>query len=88
MTDALYKKNMDNEISCLSQILECCIDKGEIADCDTEKVARSILTVTEAIKNRTAHDADCVFTSDVDYAEVVSEVIFAISTYARRAKAH
>jgi AcrR family transcriptional regulator len=77
--DELYEKNMDHEISCLSQILECCIKNGEITDCDTGKVARSILTVTEAIKNRTAHNADCNFTSDVNYSEVVNEVAFTVS---------
>lgn len=88
MIDELYDKNMENEICCLSQILEYCMKKGEIADCDTRKIAKSILTVTEAIKNRTAHCVDCNFSSDVSYTEVENEVVFTVSLILEELKIH
>lgn len=88
LIDELYEKNIDKEACCLSQILEFCIKKGEIADCDSGKVARSILTVTEAIKNRTARSVDCNLVSDVNYAGIVSEVTYTVSLILDGLKIH
>jgi hypothetical protein len=64
----------NKEVYCLSQILEACAKKGEIAACDVGKVAKSILTGTEAIKNKKARKVDCNLTSYLSYTGVVSEV--------------
>lgn len=77
--DELYEKNMENEIECLSEILKCCIKKGEISNCNVKRVARSIITVTEAIKNKSAQCVDCNFSSEVSYTEVLDEVVFTVS---------
>lgn len=76
MFDELYKKTMEKEIAYLSELLERGIKNGEIVKCDVKRVAGTILTVAEAIKNKSAHCADCVFTSDINYTEVLNEVIF------------
>ncbi|HEX2946957.1 MAG TPA: TetR/AcrR family transcriptional regulator [Clostridia bacterium] len=79
LIDELYERIMDKEADYLSQIMDACIKKGEIADCDTVKVTKSILTITEAIKNRTARNVDCNIISDVNYTGIVSEVVFTVS---------
>ncbi len=88
LIDELYEKNIDKEVCCLSHILESCIKKGEIADCDAGKVAKSILTITEAIKNKTARSVDCNLTSDINYAGVVSEVVYTVSLILDGLKIH
>jgi AcrR family transcriptional regulator len=79
MAEALYEKNMENEAQHLAHILECCIKKGEIIDCDTKKIAKTILTITEAIKYKTANSTNCSFPSDINYSEAVKEVVFTVS---------
>lgn len=79
MMEELYEKNMRIEVQHFSQILEYCIKKGEIIDCDAEKIARTILTVTEAIKYKTANSTNCSFSLDVNYSEVAKEVVFTVS---------
>ncbi|MCX7747793.1 MAG: TetR/AcrR family transcriptional regulator [Clostridia bacterium] len=75
----LYEKIMEKETEALSGILQCCVSNGEIIECDVKRVARSIITVKEGIKNRPSNFENCSFASEVDYSSVESEIVFTIS---------
>jgi len=77
--EELYERNMEIEVQHLSQIIECCIKKGEIIDCDARKIAKTILTVTEAIKYKTVNSKDCNFSVDTNYSETENEVVFTVT---------
>jgi len=79
MMEELYQKNMAAEVQHLSQIIECCIKKGEIIDCDARRIAKTILTVTEAIKYKTVNSKDCNFSVDTNYSETENEVVFTVT---------
>jgi len=75
----LLKKFRTMEIKLLSEVLKCCINKKEIKECDTEKVAESILSVVDGIKQKAVNCVECKFASDVDYTQIEDEVVFTVS---------
>lgn len=71
----MNNKIMEKEIANLSEILKGCIKNDEIIPCDTYKVARGIITVSEAIRTR----IDCRLSTDEAYIEVLDEIKFTVS---------
>ena len=71
----MNNKIMEKEIEILSKVLEGCIKGEEIIPCDTYRVARGIITVSEAIRSR----VDCRLSSDKAYTETLEEVKFTVS---------
>ena len=63
----------------LAGILENGVKAGEIKSCDSRKVARSIITVAQAIENRKFNCIDSNLKENVDYSEIGEEINFTIS---------
>lgn len=74
----IYNRTVDKEIAYLTGILECCMKNGELIACNAGRVAKSIITVTEAIKNR-LDNCTSMNTSESTHTEAVNEVIFTVS---------
>lgn len=71
----MYGNIIEIEITQLSGILECCIEKGEIKSCESRKVALSMLTVDDAIRAR----VDCQLSTDEAFSAVLEEMRFTVS---------
>lgn len=73
----MYGKIVEKEVEYLSAVLDCCIKDGEITKCDTSRVAKSIITVFEAILNRVGA---CSEQSSTDISlDALAEVSFIVS---------
>ncbi|MCX7711127.1 MAG: TetR/AcrR family transcriptional regulator [Clostridia bacterium] len=79
MFNQLYEDIMEKETSHLAEILEHCIQRGVIVKCDSRKVAKSIITVTEAIKDRQCNLLSCSLNSEIDFGALEEEVVFTVS---------
>ncbi|MCP4347267.1 MAG: TetR/AcrR family transcriptional regulator [Desulfobacterales bacterium] len=75
----LYQAVYEKELDFMENLLRNCVDGDEIADCDTRRIAKSILTVADAIKHSTFNTPDIQFGSQIDYSEVEDEVSFVVS---------
>lgn len=73
--NSMYNSLIEKEIDSLSDILEKSINNKEIDSCDTCRVAKSILTVAEAVRSR----IDCSLSTEEAYAEILDEVQFTVS---------
>ena len=73
--NAMCERIIAGEIEYLSRTLECCINKEEVKPHDTGRVAKSIITVAEAIRNR----IDCQLSTDKAYHEIIDESRFSVS---------
>lgn len=71
----MYMRVMEREIRHLAGILENCVQENEIAACDTNRIANSILLITESIRGR----IDCKLTSEQVFKVVVDETEFTVS---------
>jgi len=71
----MYSKIMEKEIEHLAGVLECCITNKEIIPCETARIAKSIITVSEAIRSR----IDCNISSEKTFNETVTEIKFTVS---------
>jgi hypothetical protein len=71
----MYNRLLQEEIGTLSAILESGVKNGEINFCDTNRVAKSILTVSEAIRSK----IDCCLASEETYQEAIGEIQFTVS---------
>ncbi len=71
----MYGNIFEIEITQLSGILECCIEKGEIKSCESRKVAQSMLMVDDAIRAK----VDCQISTDEAFSAVLQEVRFTVS---------
>jgi AcrR family transcriptional regulator len=75
----MYSKVVEKEITYLSGVLEFCMKKEEIIACEASRVAKNIITVTEAIKNRLDNCNDCSSTPENRHIEAESEILFTVS---------
>lgn len=71
----MNNKIMEKEIANLSRVLESSIKGEEIIPCETYRVAKGIITVSEAIRSR----IDCKLSSDKAYIEALNEIKFTVS---------
>jgi AcrR family transcriptional regulator len=71
----MYSKLLLEESNTLAAILDSGIQQGEITPCDTVHVAKSILTVSEAIRSR----IDCCLATDEALKETSDEIQFTVS---------
>ncbi len=75
----MYDRIVEKEIAYLSDTLLSCIKNNEIIACDTIRVAKSIITVTESIKNKSCNCIDHDGNSEVAHSAALDEVLFTIS---------
>lgn len=73
--NVMYSNIMEKEIVHLSGVLLYCIKNEEIIPCETLRVAKSIITVSEAIRS----SIDCHLSSDSAYNEAFNEIKFTVS---------
>ncbi|MFT8887359.1 MAG: TetR/AcrR family transcriptional regulator [Ethanoligenens sp.] len=71
----MYDRLMEEETQTLAHILQESIENGEVRACDTYRVAKSILTVAEAIRSR----IDCTLSEEGSYATILDEVRYTVS---------
>ena len=69
----------EEEVKVINEILEYCMKKGEIISCDTKLIAKSILTVADAIKIKAFQNTDYNFNNKFDYSMIEDEVKFTIA---------
>jgi AcrR family transcriptional regulator len=75
----LFDQIKERESDFINAIMLDCIEHGEIKPCDTRRIARTILTVVEAVKTKAFSGIDARFVEKVDMAELEDDVTFAIS---------
>lgn len=75
----MYNNIVEKEVAYLSDILECCMNNGEIISCETSRIAKSIITVTEAIKNRMDNCTYKSSASESRHIEALNEIVFTVS---------
>ena len=75
----LIEKIMDMEAGYLADILKVYVENEEIVSCDEEKVAKSILIVANAIRNRMFRHVDYNLITEIDYSAIESETNYTIS---------
>lgn len=73
--NVMYRNIMEKESVYLSGILLSCIKNEEIIPCETLRVAKNIIIVSEAIRS----SIDCHLSSDSAYNEVFNEINFTVS---------
>ncbi len=71
----MYTKIIVKEIAHLSEVLKCCVKNEEIISCETDRIAKSIITVAEAIRSK----IDCSLSSEETYTETLEEIKFTIT---------
>lgn len=75
---ALYQDVQAREIDFIAQLLKNGMDRGEIKPGDPGKLARIILTVTDAIKQGACEDSAPDLPEAIDYSQVEKDVIYAV----------
>jgi hypothetical protein len=77
--DQLYQIIVEREIDYLNSILEGYRQKNEIINCDTKRIAASILIIADAIKGKYTQCIGYCFVTDVDHTKIEDEVKFTVS---------
>ncbi|MFX0072905.1 MAG: TetR/AcrR family transcriptional regulator [Candidatus Hermodarchaeota archaeon] len=67
------------EIEFLSEIIGECIENGDIIQCDSNRVAQSIITVADAIKMKMVKNLNILRITDIDFSGINKEIIFTVS---------
>jgi hypothetical protein len=75
----LYQSALEKEIEFLEGVLGKCIQNGEIIPCDTRRIAKSILTVADALKHSACDTTDLRLASEIDYSKIEDDIIFTVS---------
>lgn len=75
---SLGRQVHEKELDFLNEIILACVENGEFKQCDTKRVAESILTIANAIKLKAHQGADIRF-ADIDYQKIEEETVFTIS---------
>lgn len=75
----LYQDVQEKEIDFIHAILQSCIEHGDMIPCDSRRIARSILTIRDAIKLRALQGTDVRFMEMVDYTAIEDEVAFTVA---------
>lgn len=71
----MYNKLFQEEINTIANILDYGINQEDIIACDTHRIAKNIIVVSEAIRSR----IDCYLTTDEALQEAANEIKFTIS---------
>jgi len=71
----VYNRIIEKEAASLARILDECVKTGEIVPCETRRVARNILTITEAVTNK----IDCQVETPEAYRKALEEITFMLS---------
>lgn len=71
----MYNKLFQEEINTIADILDYGVNKEDIIACDTHRIAKNIIIVSEAIRSR----IDCYLTTDEALREAANEIKFTIS---------
>jgi AcrR family transcriptional regulator len=69
----------EREVSIMGEFLANGIKKGELINCDTKKVAGSIITVADALKHKAAQCGHSLNITQIDYSKIVEELKFTIT---------
>ncbi len=75
----LHQQFKDEEVVFLEKVLAGCIEKGELAECEVGRVAKSIFTVAEAYKSEVLDNPLASAEEPVDYASVEEDLTFKVS---------
>lgn len=75
----IYNNACECEINFISEILETCIKNEEIINCDTKKIANTIITIMDAIKLKHMQDTNSLFVSDIDNNKYLEDVTYTVS---------
>ena len=76
---AVYQDVLDREIAFIGQLLKDGMQGGELRPGPADKLARIILTVTDAIKQTTCDTPSNRLQAAVDYTDVEKDVIYAVT---------
>jgi len=79
----LYQDCIEKEKAVLQFLLDEGVRAGVFQACDTARIARSLITVAEAVKFREFHRSDAISAVDVDFSIIEDEIVFIISLILR-----
>ena len=76
LVDRLYQEYLNQEIEFLADIIAEGVKSGDLGPCNGQTIARTILTVSEAVKYRAFQTAHDIAASEVDYTNVDTDVSY------------
>ena len=77
--EKIYADFYEKEVNFIADILATCMKNDEIKPCDSKRIAKSILAVTDAIKLKALQGKDVRFADKTVYQKVEDEVVFIVS---------
>ena len=75
----LFEQICEKEVNFINEILVGCIEHGEMKPVDSKRIAKTILTVVDAIKMKAVQEADIRFIDQIDPTQMEEEVVFTVS---------
>lgn len=75
----LFEQICEKEVNFINDILLGCIECGEMKAVDSKRIAKTILTVVDAIKMKAIQGVDTRFIDQIDPAQMEEEVVFTVS---------
>jgi TetR/AcrR family transcriptional regulator, biofilm operon repressor len=75
----LYEDMLQKEVLFIAQVLKEGVEKEEFVKVDTNKLARHLINMTDALKHNVEHKAMLKMEKEVDYTEAFQELSFLVS---------
>jgi AcrR family transcriptional regulator len=75
----LYQQVMEKEEAFIARLLDECIKTEYYQKTNTKLIAKSLLTVADAIKHKNMQQANVQFASEVNYSQIETEITFIIN---------
>ena len=78
LIDKLYRDFLEREIEFLASVINEGIKNGSFRQCNSRRIANTIMIISEAVKLKAFHLADTTASSEVDYTGVNAEVNYVV----------
>ncbi len=72
----LYNECFEKEVELLAVVIDEGINQRIFVECDSKKVARSLLTFAEAVKFREFYSNKTIAISEINYSDIEEEILF------------
>lgn len=67
------------EINFIKSIIDECVRRGELAACDSRRIARSIVSIANAYKNELISSPDTDPNAPIDYSSIEDDAVFTVT---------
>ncbi|MFX1259476.1 MAG: TetR/AcrR family transcriptional regulator [Promethearchaeota archaeon] len=67
------------EVEFLCEIIKECVQKGQFNECNSYKVAQSIITIADALKMKAVENLNVSHITEIDFSEFSDELLYTVS---------